>query len=176
MKVLGIIKNIIIGILGVAFFTFALTMTVLLLNYNSYGVSQFGDTSLIIIRDDLTSKSFQKGDLVFVKSIKLENINVGDEIFVYKVDSDGAVSIDLGTVGEVHTNDEAISFENGSTYSYKYVIGKSNKVDNKIGTYLSIIESKWGFLFIILVPSFLIFVYEFYALIVEIKYGKNEDY
>ena len=36
-------------------------------------------------------------------------------------------------------------------------------------------ESKWGFLFIVLVPCFLIFIYEVYALIIEIKYGAEEE-
>ena len=50
-----------------------------------------------------------------------------------------------------------------------------NKKYEKIGTFLSVVESKWGFLFIVLVPSFLIFIYEVYSLIIEIKYGKDED-
>lgn len=175
MKILGIIKKIVVGILGVAFFSFAIAMTILLLNYNDYGVTQFGNTSLILIKGDITSDNFKKGDLVLVDSRKIDEINVSDEIFVYKVASDGSVSIDLGKIGEVHAKDEAITYENGSTYSTKFVIGEASKVYNKIGTYLSVIESKWGFLFIVLVPSFLIFIYEFYALVVEIKYGK-EDY
>ncbi len=175
MKILEIIKKTVIGILGVAFFSFAIAMTVLLLNYNNYGVTQFDNTSLILIKGELSSDNFKKGDLVLVDSRTVNDISVGDEIFVYKVASDGSVSIDLGKVGEVHVADEAITFENGSTYSTKFVIGEASKVYNNIGTYLSIIESKWGFLFIVLVPSFLIFIYEFYALVVEIKYGK-EDY
>lgn len=174
-KVLSVIKKIIIGILGVVFFTFVIAMTLLLLNYNKYGVTQFGDTSVILIKSDLSSKNFKKGDLVLVKTIKIDKVKVGDEVFAYKVDSSGSVSIDLGTIGEVHSADNALSFENGSTYSMDYVVGEASKTYNKIGTYLSIIESKWGFLFIILVPSFLIFIYEFYALIVELKYGKDEE-
>lgn len=175
MKILGFIKKVIIGVLGVAFFGFAIAMTVLLLNYNDYGITQFGNTSLILIKGDITSDNFKKGDLVLVESRKITEIAVDDEIFVYKVASDGSVSIDLGKVGEVHEADEAITYENGSTYSTKFVVGEASKVYNNIGTYLSVIESKWGFLFIVLVPSFLIFIYEFYALVVEIKYGK-EDY
>jgi hypothetical protein len=37
MKILEIIKKIVIGVLGVVFFGFAIAMTVLLLNYNDYG-------------------------------------------------------------------------------------------------------------------------------------------
>ena len=54
-----------------------------------------------------------------------------------------------------------------------YVIGGSEKVYHEIGKYFGIVQSQWGFLFIILVPS-LIFVYELYAIIVEVKYGKPD--
>ena len=52
---------------------------------------------------------------------------------------------------------------------------KPVKQYDKIGGYLSIIESKWGFLFIVLIPVFLIFIFEVYSLIIEIKYGAEED-
>lgn len=175
MKVLNKIKSIILGILGVAFFAFALSMTVLLLNYNKYGVTQFGDTSLILMKDSIATDEFKKGDLVLVKTTKIENIQKGDSLFAYSVDSKGVASVSLGKVGEVYPEDDAVSYENGSTYSMEFVIGKADKVYNDIGGYLSILESKWGFLFIVLVPGFLIFIYEVYALIVEIKYGDEEN-
>lgn len=174
MKLLKNIKKVFIGIVAIIFFSFAITMTILLLNYNKYGVTQFDSTSFILINDSITSNNFEKGDLALVESKSINEISVGDEIFVYVVDSeDGSVSIDLGIIGEVHVADSAITFENGSTYSTKFIIGQASKVYSDIGTYLSVVESKWGFLFIVLVPSFLIFVYEFYALVIEIKYGKE---
>lgn len=170
-----VFKKIIIGIFGVAFFGFALIMTVLLLNFNDFGVTQLDNKSLVIMKDEITSEKYKKGDLVIVEGKKLSEISVGDEIFAYKVDKNGVASIDLGKVGEIYPDEEAISFENGATYAISYVVGKADKTYDNIGTYLSIIESRWGFLFIILVPSFLIFIYEIYALIVEIKYGKEEE-
>ena len=38
---------------------------------------------------------------------------------------------------------------------------------------MAIILSKWGFLFIIRFHA--VFIYELYALIIEIKYGKEDD-
>lgn len=171
MKALKIIKSIILGILGTAFFLFALAMTILLLNFNKFGVTQFGETSLIIIKDNITSENFKKGDLVLVKSKKVENIQKGEEIFAYSVDKKGNATVQLGKVGDTYIEEDAVSYENGATFSSEYIIGVSSKVYEKIGTYLAVIESKWGFLFLILVPGFLIFIYEVYALIVEIKYG-----
>lgn len=175
MKALQVLKKIIVGIITVVFFLFAISITILLLNYNKYGVTEMGDTSFILIKEELSSDNYIKGDLVLVKSLKVDKINKGDEIFAYKIDSKGKAHIDLGIVENTYITEDAISFENGSTYSMEFVIGKASKTYTDFGTFLSIIESKWGFLFIILIPSFLIFIYQLYALIVEIKYGNEEE-
>lgn len=174
-KAIRLIKQIFVKILGIVFFAFAIIITILLLNYNKYGVTQIDNISLIKIKEDLSSDKYQKGDLVMVESKKIDKISIGDEVFVYKLDANGSVSVDIGVVGELHLNDNQISFKNGATYSMEFVIGGSTKIYNKIGTYLSIIESTWGFLFIVLVPSFLIFIYQLYALIIEIKYGREDN-
>lgn len=174
MKVLKVIKKIIIGIFIAVFFCFAILMTVLLLNRNKYKVTQFGDTTLVVLNSKVSSEKYKKGDLILVDSIKVEDIQVGDELFAYQLDSEKNATIDFGTVGNVSVEQKAVEFENGSTYAMEFVVGKSSKVYSNIGLVLSVVQSQWGFLFIILVPCFLIFVYEVYALIVEIKYGDDE--
>ena len=149
-------------------------MTFLLLNFNDYGVTKVGDTSLVIIKDEISIDDYKKGDLVFVEEKRLRNIKVGDELFVYRVDSKGNANIEIGKVGQVHEDNEAVSFENGDNYSYEFIIGVGRKKYSGIGTLLAIVESKWGFLFTVLVPSFLFFIYQVYALIVEIRYGDEE--
>ncbi len=173
MNVLKKIKSFILTVLGVVFFAFALAMTILLLNYNKYGVTQFGETSIVLIKNKITSDHFQKGDLVIVEAQTLDTINVGDEVFAYKVNKDESVTIDVGVVGNIYKDSNAIVFENGSSYDMEYVAGTAVKKYEKWGGILAFITSKWGFLFLILVPGFLIFIYELYALIVEIKYGSD---
>ena len=176
MSVLKTIKRIFIGIILVVFFTFTITMTVLLLNYNKFGVTQFDDTSLLLIRNGFSSETYPKGSLVVVENKPVKNYSVGEEAFVYHLDGKGGVDIQLGVIGQIHEEDNAITFSNGETYSDEFIIGTGEKIYPKMGTYLGFIESKWGFLFIILVPNFFLFVYQLYSLIVEIKYGKEEDY
>lgn len=175
MKILNIIKNVITGILLIIYFAFVIVMTVLLLNFNKYGVTEFGNKSLIIINDEISNDDYKKGELVIVQKDKLEKMEVGKDLFAYKVEADGSVVIDLGKIGNIYPEEDAVSLENGSTYSMEFVAGSPIEKHEKIGTFLSVVESKWGFLFIVLVPSFLIFVYEVYSLIIEIKYGKDED-
>lgn len=174
MKVLGTIKNVIIVIISVIFFGFALFVTVLLLNFNQYGVTQFNDTSVVVLKEKVSSDEYQKGDVVLVEAFKANEFEIGETVFTYRVDN-GVAHIEIGKVGEIYENEKSLSFENGDTYSEKFIIGKPGKVYKKVGTFLGIVESKWGFLFIVLVPCFLLFIYQIYALIIEIKYGGDDE-
>ncbi len=176
MKVVKFIKNIIIGIVAILFFAFVIFNTLLLLNIDKkFGVTTFDDKTLIIVRDQISSENYKKGDAVIVQSKALEKIKVGDELFVYKVQKTGRPVVDIGIVGEVYNNENAISFKNGATYDMQFVAGSSIKTYPEIGTYLAVIQSTWGFLFIILIPSFLVFIYELYAIVVEIRLGKENN-
>ena len=56
-----------------------------------------------------------------------------------------------------------------------YVIGNTEGVTviPKLGTVLGILESKWGFLILIVFPSLLAFIYEITVVFAEIKEGRN---
>ena len=82
-EVFKIIKKIVVGLFVSVFFIFAIIMAILLINYNDYGVSQFGNTSLILVKDD-TSANYKKGDLVVVESKRIDKYNKGDELFFSK--------------------------------------------------------------------------------------------
>ena len=174
MKVLKIIKNVVVAIVLVVFFAFTISMTLLLLNYNKYGVTQFDDISLVLVKKGFSSQTYQKDSLVLVESKPVKDYNVGEEAFVYHLDGQGGVNIELGVIGKVFEEDNSITFTNGGTYSKDFIIGVGTKVYPTIGKPLSIITSKWGFLFIILVPNFFIFVYQLYSLIIRIKYDTEE--
>ena len=168
------IKGILVTILYVVYFAFALCMTVLLLNFNDYGVTQFGETSIVVLNEKVSFDGFEKGDVIIVESSNIRDYKVGDTIFTYRIEKK-IPHIEIGKIGEVYETERAISFENGDTYSEEYIIGNPSKTFKGIGNVLSVIESKWGFLFIVLVPCFLMFVYQIFALVVEIKYGAEED-
>lgn len=183
MKALKVIKKVILSILAVAFFSFVLLMTIMLLNRNEYGITKIDNTSFVIISDDISSLSkdaggtekYKKGDLVLVKAKRLEDIKENDELFAYRIEQSGkVVIIDLGKVGEKNETEKNVSFANGNTYSMDFVIGEASETRPGIGSFLSLVLSQWGFLFMILLPSFLIFIYQLYALIIEIKYNKDE--
>ena len=171
-----VLKKIVVSVLLVVFFAFTIFLTVLLLNYNKFGVTQFEDTTILIIKNSFSSEKYPKDSVVIVESKPVKNYKVNEEVFTYHLDGKGGVDIQLGVVSQVHADDNAITFANGETYSDEFIIGTGEKVYLDLGTYLGILESKWGFLIIILVPNFFIFIHQLYTLIVEIKYGKEEEY
>lgn len=175
MKVIEKIKKVLLGIVIVLFSCFAIFMTILLLNYNDYGVTEFGDTSLIIIKREISSEKYKRGDLVLVQKVAFDAIKEGDELFAYSVNSKQQVNVEVGIVKDLYPKDKTIAYKNGAGFSEDYIVGKATKTYKGIGTYLSFIESKWGFLFVVLIPCFIIFIYEVYALIVEIRYGEDEE-
>lgn len=171
MSKLESLKKIFFGIIIFLYFAFALAITLLLLNFNDYGVTKLGETTMIILKEKVSSKEYKNGDLILVKDVTLEEIKEGETLFTYRADSKGNVHIDFGKVGKIYPDEKAISLENGSNYSMEFIAGRPTKVYENVGKFLGIVESQWGFLFIILVPCFLLFIYQVYALIVEIKYG-----
>ena len=55
--------------------------------------------------------------------------------------------------------------------SSEFVIGKAetSKTYHNLGSILSVLESKYGFLFLIIFPILVLFIYEIYIVIKEIK-------
>jgi hypothetical protein len=175
MKFLRFIKKLITIIILIVFYIITISLTVYLLNYNKFGISQFGDTSLLVIGKGLTSDKYHKGDLVLVENKELKDYNEGDELFVYHLDGKGGADIVLGSIGQIHSEEKAITLQNGETYSSEFIMGTGVKTYNEYGKYLGFMSSKWGFFFLILIPNFFIFVFQLYNLIVEIKYGSDEE-
>ena len=149
LKELGIV---LVGVYAIV----AITLTVFLLNYNKYNITELNNKSLIIVRDEELKPDFQKGDLVIVNRDANKDIKVGDKIFFYD-NYKQTVSVNLGTVLEKETiNKEESTFvvDGDHAVSSEYVIGtaRTSKTYSKLGTILGILESRFGFLFMIIFP------------------------
>lgn len=156
----------------------AIALTICLLNYNDYNITVLGDKTFVIVRDDDLLPDYQKGDLVIVTRNPNRNVVVGDKIFFYSDDKE-EVSVNLGTVVEkVNVTKTETTFTMNGDYpiSSEYLIGKTetSKVFHKLGSVLSVLESRFGFLFLIIFPILVLFIYEIFAVIKEIK-SPNEE-
>jgi len=173
-----VLKGIGIVLVGV-YLVVAITLTVFLLNYNKYNITELNNKSLIIVRDEELKPDFQKGDLVIVNKDANKDIKVGDKIFFYD-NYKQTVSVNLGTVleKETITKEESTFVVDGDhAVSSEYVIGtaRTSKTYSKLGTILGILESRFGFLFMIIFPILILFIYEIYVVIKELKESKYDD-
>ena len=165
-------KKILFNVLVIIYVVIAIFTTMCLLTYNEYKVSEFGDKTLVIIDKDEEGVKYKKGDLVIVDKKGYESANEGDTLFFYENDGIKITEIlkknDFGDAG--------ITFTIDGNYQvvHENVIGisKNAKVISKVGGLLRLLESKWGFLFLIVFPSLLAFLHQLYELVLELS---NKD-
>lgn len=172
-------KKIIYNILLAIYAIIAIFTTICLLSFNQYKVTEFGSNALIIINDNSLQPDFNKGDLVIVNKNDKKNINVGDKVFFYNT-QDKEITISLATIQkkEVITSTETTYTLDGDyEISSQNVIGPSNtvKVISKVGAVLGILESKWGFLFLIVLPSLIAFIYEIGVVISDARTSRKSS-
>lgn len=155
---------------------YVILMTSILLSKNKFGYTQFGKTTLISVDmlGERNIKDAKEGDLLLVKTS--HNIEKGDLIYYIAVyDENYIVRTDVVT--DVETDDFSsiytIDRDGLSTLTNSRVLGNSVKVYHKLGAVLSTIESRIGFLFLVLLPILVIFIYQVYEFIVIIKYESN---
>lgn len=168
-----IIRNLVI----ILYAAIAIGVTICLLSYNEYKVSEFGSYSLVIIDNNQLAPDFNKGDLVILD--KSEKPEIGDKIFFYNTYVRGEVRISCAEVTdalEVTETETTYSLGDNRPISSEYYIGS---VDNstkfgKLGTVLSVIESRWGFLILIVFPAAIAFLYELVEIIMTARKGSEE--
>lgn len=164
-----IIRNIVIAIYAII----AITITVCLLSYNDYKVTMFGSTSLVIIDNESLKPDYENGDLVLVNRSK--PVEVGDKIFFYN--SQAVISLAKVTEIQVVTETQTTYVLEGSKpISSDTLIGnaKDTKVIEKVGSVLRVLESKWGFLILVVLPAVLAFLYEVFEVIAEFRRNKRD--
>lgn len=175
------LKKVLLNILFVMFVLIAITETILMLSYNDYHCSVIGDYTFIKITDDELEPDYNEGDLVLVKETKAKKINPGDYIFIYRNISTTQFEVKYAQVimKDESRGENYVQYilDGGTVISHEDVIGSTEdiKVIPHFGTVFSILESRYGFLFLIVVPSFVILLYQVYELIMEIKYGDTEE-
>lgn len=170
-------KKVISNLIFIIYLIIAIFVTVCLLSYNDYKVTEFGDTSLIIVSDKKMQPDYNKGDLVIVE--KSDEIKAGDKAFYYDTYNQ-KIKVTLGTIQDVEEVSESqinyIVDDGEHKISSEYVIGPASEatVMPNVGTILRIVESKWGFLFLIVLPALLAFVNQAMVVASGIKEARLE--
>lgn len=168
------------GILVIPYVLLALFVTACLVRYNDYGISVFGKTSLIIVEDDSLEPNFSEGDLLIVKKNDSSEVNANDYIFFYNM-YEKQVSVNYGKiVGKEDlegTTETTYTLEGNELLSSEYFIGKGDTTIRykKMGAVLNFLESRWGYLFVFILPILVMFIYEIYAIVKEVKNASEDE-
>lgn len=88
-------KKTISNILFILYAVIAIFVTVCLLSFNEFKVTEFGNKSLVLITDDGLMPDYKKGDLVIVD--KSKQIITGRKAFFYTT-SNQKIEVKLGEV------------------------------------------------------------------------------
>lgn len=168
------------AVILVPYILIAIIITVFLLNYNKYGVTEIGGKTLIIVNDDSLSPNYKKGDLIVVENADSSEIDPNDYIFFYEESREKkTIIINLGRViskRKVNETETTYKLEGDVDYSGEYVIGttKDAKVYSSLGSIIAALELRWVFLLFIIVPLLFIFLYEIYEFVIEVKRNMKE--
>lgn len=165
------------SVLEVIIIFYVIVLTSFLLSKNKYGYTQFGDYTLdhVSLFDENNIKDVKRGDLLVIKNSN--DIKVGDVIYYYSVYNDTYV-IKSSPVLEIRNDD----------YSYLYtvddngpisivgtrVLGKYANTYAHIGSILDVLESRLGFLFGVLLPIMVVFIFQVYEFVMIIRYERVE--
>ena len=168
-------KKVLGTILFVVYAIIAITVTVLLLSYNEYNNSQLGGYTVYIVKDDSLEPQYKQGSILLIKSTTDKNVQVGDDLFLYRVLNSQEYEVVYKTLTEKAQQGRHVVYKIGEDESYAsdYFIGKGSDtiVINGWGYVLGLLESRWGYLFCVVIVSLLLFLQEVFELVMEIKYG-----
>lgn len=176
-KVFGSIGRFLLYLFEFLIIIYVIVITTFLLFRNKYGYTEIGNTTFVPLQIDTAEyiKDGKEGNLLVVK--KTSNLNEGDLIYYYTteeeryiVKSDYIKSVFNGDGNKLYT----LNDESGSTVVSNRVLGKYANQYAGFGTIFGLLTSKFGFLFLVLLPIMCIFIYQLYSLIMVLKYEKVE--
>lgn len=174
------------SVLEVFIVIYVILVTSLILNKNKYGFTEFFGCTIhnVNLIDENNIKNANKGELLVVK--KSNDIEVGDLIYYYAayndnylIRSDYVTKVardDFSALYTVHRGNEDFSIASDR------VLGKYANLYPTIGGILEVVESRIGFLFLVLLPIMIVFIYQVYEFIVVLHYedatedDDNDDY
>ena len=174
-KVLHVIWN----ILEVLIIIYVIGLTTILLAKNKFGFTQLGDYVFTSIESNDVNNIIdtKQGDLLIVKNTS--DINKGDVIYYYAVYEDKYI-ICSDVVKDMQKDDFSalytIDDQYGSTVHSDKTIGKYTYKYHGLGNYFSFLQSRVGFLFFVLLPIMVVFIYQIYDFAIVVKYDDDDEH
>ena len=172
-KVLRAIWNVI----EVVIIVYVICLTTLLLAKNKFGYTQIGAYVFTSIESNDINNIIdtKQGDLLIIKNTS--DLGIGDVIYYYAVYEDKYI-ICSDVVKTMQKDDYSalytIDDQYNSVVNSDKVIGKYTSKYHGLGNYFSFLQSRVGFLFFVLLPIMVVFIFQIYDFAIVVKYD-NED-
>ncbi len=166
------------SILEVIIIIYVIVMTAYILNKNKFGYTQIGSYTFhsITVFDEKNVINSKNGDLLIVRNSN--DIKEGDVIYYYApydesyiLRTDTVIAVQSDDYTSLYTVDHGGSVTIASTR----VIGKYAKTYHSLGSVLAVLESRIGFLFLVLLPIMIVFIYQVYEFIIILRYENVEE-
>ena len=171
----GILLDIFIAIVIIS----STIITIITLLSNEDGIPIINGYSPFSIQTNSMSPTMKKGDLIIVKNVDPSTLVVGDIISFYDT-IDGINVIKTHRIISIYDDGKARIYttkgdNNDTDDNYGLtevdIVGKYINIKIPfVGGVIDVLKSKWGFLFIVLIPLSIIFIYHlvgFIKLIIE---------
>lgn len=158
---------------------YVIFITSCILCRNKFGYTQFGDMTFITVNDNNAKfiQNSESGDLLIVKS-QQTGLDKGDLIYYY-VTVDEKYVVRTGVVESKTEDDYAALYvlndDDKTSVASNRVIGKYVSFHKDKGKVLDVLESRIGFLFLVLLPILVVFIYQIYQLVIVARYEVVED-
>ncbi len=163
---------------GFIYFVIAIFAIICLLKKNDYGYPQFGSKVLFVVEEDIQETNYKKGDLVLLSKPNNSDVHLNDAVFFYDTEF-SKNTLNLGNITnlEIINENETTFSVPGRSFSSEFLVGRAadSLRYESIGGLLNVLLSRWGFFVIIIVPFFVMFMIEIFAIYTEIKYGSKKN-
>ena len=182
MKTLNKILGGIVDFLMLVVIVFAIGVTLISLNSGNNNVSKIGKYIPLNVKTNSMEPTIMKGDFIVAEEVDTQDLKVGDVISFLATEED-TVIVKTHRIISIDDSTNDVSFitrgdnneVNDSVPVFPSdVVGKWNNLRlSKVGTILDFVGSQMGFLFCIVLPLLILFVYQIYKFIVVIIEEKN---
>lgn len=177
-KVFRKIGSILWAFLEVVIIVYVICITMGILLRNKYGYTQIEDYTFVTMQEETYEyiDKAKEGDLLIVRGSK--KIEVGDVIYYY-VNINNQYVVKSGAVAEM-TEGETTSLyilndDARTTVASTKVLGKESNLYPTWGKILDVLMSRFGFLFLVLLPIMVVFIYQIYEFVMVLKYEEAEE-
>ncbi len=163
----------------VVIIVYVIFITSCILCRNKFGYTQFGNMTFVTVNDSNVKllQNASVGELLIIKEQK-SDINNGDLIYYY-VTVDEKYVVKTGIVDSKTEDDYSALYvlrdDDKTSVASNRVIGKYVSIHHGLGSTLEVLESRFGFLFLVLLPILVVFIYQVYQLVIVARYEVVED-